>query len=51
VRFSHQQRSSSEPGRRPLTLEERREIWQYYADDVAVLEKMLGRDLSVWNPG
>jgi hypothetical protein len=51
VRFSHQQRSSSEPGRRPLTLDERREIWRYYADDVAVLEKMLGRDLSLWNPG
>jgi len=50
VRFSHQQRSSSEPGRRPLTLDERREMWEYYADDVAVLERMLGRDLSVWKP-
>lgn len=51
VRFSHQQRASSEPGRRPLTLDERRQMWEFYAADVAKLEKMLGRDLSVWNPG
>ena len=51
VRFSHQQRVSTAPGRRPLTLDERRELWTYFADDVAQLERMLGRDLSVWNPG
>jgi len=51
VRFSHQQRVSTDPGRRPLTLDERRELWTYFADDVAQLERMLGRDLSVWNPG
>jgi hypothetical protein len=51
VRFSHQQRASTEPGRRPLTLDERRELWAYFADDVAHLEQMLGRDLSVWDPG
>jgi hypothetical protein len=50
VRFSHQQRPSSEPGRRPLTLEERRELWEYFAADVEHLEKMLGRDLSLWDP-
>lgn len=51
VRFSHQRRASTEPGRRPLTLDERRELWAYFADDVSQLEQMLGRDLSVWNPG
>jgi hypothetical protein len=50
VRFSYQQEPSSEPGRRPLTLEQRREIWEFFADDVAKLEKMLGRDLSMWEP-
>ena len=50
VRFSYQQEPSSEPGRRPLTLEQRREIWEYFADDVAKLEKMTGRDLSLWEP-
>ena len=39
VRFSHQQRPSSEPGRRPLTLAERRELWEYFAADVAKLER------------
>jgi hypothetical protein len=51
VRFSHQQRASTEPGRRPLTLDERRELWTFFADDVANLERMLGRDLSMWDPG
>ena len=50
VRFSYQQRPSSEPGRRPLTLEERRELWEYFAADVEKLEKMIGRDLSLWDP-
>jgi len=50
VRFSHQQRPSTEPGRRPLTLDERREMWAYFADDVAKLEQMTGRDLSIWDP-
>src|SRR5262249_21007905 len=51
VRFSHQQRASTEPGRQPLTLDERRALWAYFADDVARLEQMLGRDLSAWDPG
>ena len=50
VRFSHQQRPSPEPGRRPLTSDERREMWDYFADDVEKLEKMIGRDLSLWDP-
>jgi hypothetical protein len=50
VRFSLQQRASTEPGRRPLTLDERRELWTYFADDVARLARMLGRDLSMWDP-
>lgn len=50
VRFSYQEVPSEEPGRRPLTLDERREIWQFFADDVANLEKMTGRDLSLWEP-
>ena len=50
VRFSHQQRPSTEPGRRPLTLDELREMWAYFADDVAKLEQMTGRDLSIWDP-
>jgi hypothetical protein len=50
VRFSHQQQASTEPGRRPLTLAERRELWEYFAADVARLEQLLGRDLSLWDP-
>ena len=50
VRFSLQQKASTEPGRRPLTLAERRELWQYFADDVARLEQLIGRDLSFWDP-
>jgi len=50
VRFSHQQHVSPEPGRRPLTRDERRELWDYFADDVAKLEKMIDRDLSLWDP-
>jgi hypothetical protein len=50
VRFSHQQHASTEPGRRPLTFDERRELWTFFAADVAALERMLDRDLSIWNP-
>ena len=51
VRFSHQQQASSEPGRQPLTLGERRILWEFFAADVAKLEDLIGRDLSIWNPG
>ena len=50
VRFSHQQRASTDPGRRPLTLEERRELWEFFAADVGKLEQSIGRDLSLWDP-
>jgi hypothetical protein len=50
VRFSYQEAPSQEPGRRPLTLDERRAIWEYFADDVAKLEQMIERDLSFWDP-
>jgi len=50
VRFSHRQRPSPEPGRRPLTRDERREMWDYFAADVKQLEQMIGRDLSLWDP-
>ena len=50
VRFSHQQQASTEPGRRPLTLDERRELWEFFAADVAKLEQLIGRDLSLWEP-
>jgi len=50
VRFSHQQQVSDQPGRRPLTLDERVELWEYFAADVDQLEQLLGRDLSLWAP-
>jgi hypothetical protein len=34
----------------PLSAEERAELFEYFADDVARLEKLLGRDLSRWRP-
>ncbi len=51
VRFSYQQQISDAPGRRPLDLDERRELWEFFAADVAQLEALIGRDLSLWNPG
>lgn len=37
-------------GRRELTLEERSELFEYFREDVARLEELLGRDLSTWHP-
>ena len=34
----------------PLSAEERAELFEYFADDVARLEQLLGRDLSRWRP-
>ena len=31
-------------------MEDRLYLWEIFKDDVAELEKMLGRDLSHWNP-
>jgi hypothetical protein len=51
VRFSYVQRPGFVPDRIPaLTVRQRRKLYKYFADDVAKLEKMLGRDLSSWNP-
>jgi hypothetical protein len=33
-----------------LTLEERCEMWSYFEDDVRRLQRLLGRNLQVWNP-
>jgi hypothetical protein len=49
VMFSNQRAGDGDlaPG---LSAEERRELFAYFADDVARLEDMLGRDLSGWRP-
>ena len=51
VRFSNQQ-GASRPGNgtRELTLDERRDLYEYFRDDIDKLEEMLGRDLSLWDP-
>jgi hypothetical protein len=33
-----------------LTLDERCEMWEYFQDDVRRLQRLLGRNLQVWNP-
>jgi hypothetical protein len=50
VRYSHQAEPSSDPNRQPLTVEQREEIYSYFEDDLARLEKMIDRDLSLWHP-
>jgi hypothetical protein len=47
VVFSNQRRTSRGSS---LTAEDREELWEYFRDDVAQLEEMLGRDLSRWRP-
>jgi len=48
VVFSNQQ---GRAGRRaPIAPEDRAELWEYFRDDVARLEAMLGIDLSSWAP-
>jgi hypothetical protein len=49
VRFSNE--ASTAEWRQELTVEQRREVFDYFRDDVAELEKMLGIDLSRWEPG
>jgi Sulfotransferase domain len=49
VRFSYSTRPSAES--RKLTLGERRELYEeFFVDDIRKLEKMIGRDLSLWEP-
>ena len=51
VRFSNQQGASRRPdGARELTLDQRRELYEYFTADIERLERMLGRDLSLWEP-
>ncbi|MDQ1509232.1 MAG: hypothetical protein QOG50_1076 [Actinomycetota bacterium] len=51
VRFSYRQRPGIDRnGISPLTIEQRRKLYEYFADDVARLETLLGRDLSKWDP-
>jgi len=50
VRFSFQERPSALPAARELTLDERRLLYEYFAEDVRRLQAMLGRDLSSWEP-
>jgi len=50
VRFSYQRNETAEHGR-PLTLSERRLLWdRFFEGDVAELETMIGRDLVSWRP-
>jgi hypothetical protein len=46
--FSNQQGRAGRKNR--LTVADRRELWDYFRDDVAHLEQMLGVDLSRWSP-
>ena len=42
---------SGEGGRlRKLTADERERLWALFADDVARLEGLIGRDLTMWRP-
>jgi hypothetical protein len=38
-------------GYRDLTARQRLALYEYYRRDIARLEKMIGRDLSLWDPG
>lgn len=52
VRFSRQrQASDASSDGQGLSLEQRRELYEYFRPDVQKLEEMLGRDLSAWDPG
>jgi Sulfotransferase domain len=48
VIFSNQRGRASRKS--PLPVEDRAELWDYFRDDVARLERILGLDLSSWAP-
>ena len=49
--FSNQKDPSRDrQGIREPTLEQRRELYEFFADDIEKLETMIGRDLSIWRP-
>jgi hypothetical protein len=51
VRFSYRDRPGAGANEtRPLTAEQRRDLYAYFADDISRLAEMLGRDLSIWDP-
>src|SRR5438105_2744198 len=51
VWFSYRQRrAAGREARPPLTIDARRKLYEYFADALAQLEKMIGRDLSMWEP-
>ena len=51
VRFSYRDRPRTDAnGTRQLTLEERRQLYRYFAHDISRLAEMLDRDLSIWDP-
>jgi hypothetical protein len=47
IRFSNLQGSN---GSERLSLEDRLELYDYFRDEVHELERMIGRDLSAWEP-
>jgi uncharacterized protein (TIGR03086 family) len=56
VLFSNQRPSAADSQRAPngpgeLSGEERQRLFAYFRDDVHMLEQMIGRDLSDWDPG
>jgi Sulfotransferase domain len=52
VRFAYRQRRGVDASSaKTMTPDERRAMYEYFAADIAKLEKMLDRDLSGWNPG
>lgn len=51
VRFSYGDRPGADANRMGgLTVEERHQLYPYFADDISRLAVMLGRDLSIWDP-
>jgi len=51
VRFSNRRRSTHHGnGERELTLNERQDLYGYFSADIRELERMLDRDLSLWDP-
>jgi hypothetical protein len=51
VRFSYRDRRGVDPdSKQTLSLQQRRELYEYFAADISKLETMLDRDLSLWHP-
>jgi len=51
VRFAYRQRRGVDAeSTQKLSIDERRALYEYFASDIAKLEKMLDRDLSQWSP-